>query len=164
MPFRNRRIRFTLLALAVAVTGLSAAGPAVAATPPPATSQTRETEPPTDFVDLAPSPLRAEGSRHFTVTYRNSGTTTVMVAPQLLLLSPDAGPYLTPADLTVERRTGHGCWVPVELGSQTGTLYTDLTGAQRRLDAGETLTERYRVTVANPAARGVVQPRVALYG
>ncbi|MEU6916908.1 signal peptide protein [Streptomyces olindensis] len=164
MPFRNRRLRLTLLALAVTVTGLTTAGPALAATPPPTTSQTREAAVPTDFVDLAPSPLQAEGSRDFTVIYRNDGPTAVTVAPQLLVLSPDAGPYLTPSDLTVERRTGHGCRQPVAVGSQTGTLYTELTAARRTLGAGETLTERYRVTAVQPGVRGTVLPRVALYG
>jgi hypothetical protein len=32
------------------------------------------------------------------------------------------------------------------------------------LGAGETLTERYRVTVLDPEAGGTVEPRVALYG
>ncbi|MEU2271941.1 signal peptide protein [Streptomyces olindensis] len=164
MPFRNRRLRLTLLALAVAAIGLTTAGPALAATPPAATPQTREAAIPTDFVDLTPRPLQAEGSRDFTVTYRNDGPTPVTVAPQLLVLSPDTGPYLTPSDVTVERRTGHGCWQPVAVGSQTGTLYTELTGARRTLSAGETLTERYRVTDVQPEVQGTVLPRVALYG
>ncbi len=47
---------------------------------------------------------------------------------------------------------------------QTGTLFTDLTTTQRTLSPGETLTERYRVTVLNPSAQGTLHPRVALYG
>lgn len=165
MPSKNRRLRITLLALTVAVTGLTTAGPALAATPSPAaTSQTREAAIPTDFVVLTPSPLQAQGSQDVTLTYRNDTASDVTVAPQLLVLSPDSGPFLAPTDLKVERRTAHGCLRPVALASQTGTLFTDLTGAQRTLRAGETLTERYRVTVVKQGAQGVVQPRVALYG
>ncbi|MFD6172910.1 hypothetical protein [Streptomyces coeruleorubidus] len=80
------------------------------------------------------------------------------------MTSPDTGPFLEPSDIKVERRTGHGCWVAVALGSQTGTLFTDLVGAERTLGAGETLAERYRVTVLSPEAGGTVEPRVALYG
>jgi hypothetical protein len=166
---KNSRLRIAFLALVVAVTGLIAAGPAMAATAPaPAAvasaADTQEPALPTDFVDLPTSPLRADARQEFTVTYRNDASTDATVAPQLLVTSPDAGPFLAPTDIQVERRTAHGCWEPVELGTQTGTLFTDLTGAQRTLRAGETLTERYRVTVLNPKAVGTVQPRVALYG
>ncbi|GGX14444.1 hypothetical protein [Streptomyces lomondensis] len=168
MSSKNSRLRVAFLALAVAVTGLTAAGPALAATPP-ATAPAAVTAPqepslPTDFVDLPTSPLRADRAHEVTLTYRNDATAARTVAPQLLVMSPDAGPFLAPSDVRVERRTGHGCWVGVPLGSQTGTLYTELTGAQRTLRAGESVTERYRVTVVNPEARGTVLPRVALYG
>nr|WP_202458367.1 hypothetical protein [Streptomyces sp. SID5464] len=154
----------------VAVTGLATAGPALAATPAVTAAVTvtapRAQEPatPTDFVSLPASPLRAGDPQEVTVTYRNSTSTTTTVAPQLLVTSPDAAPFLTPSDVKVERRTGHGCWAAVRLGSQTGTLFTDLVGARRTLGAGETLKERYRVTVLNPQAVGTVEPRVALYG
>ncbi|WP_307179937.1 signal peptide protein [Streptomyces africanus] len=163
---KNGRLKVALLAAVVAVTGLTTAGPALAA-PPAATaaaSQTQEPAVPTDFVTLPASPLRADGPQQVTVTYRNPTPTTTTVAPQLLVTSPDTGPFLSPSDVKVERRTGHGCWMPVRLGSQTGTLFTDLVGAQRALGAGETLKERYRVTVLNPRAGGTVEPRVALYG
>jgi hypothetical protein len=163
---KNSRLKVTLLAVVVAVTGLTTAGPALAA-PPTATaaaSQAQEPAIPTDFVTLPTSPLRPEDSQEVTLTYRNTTPTPTTVAPQLLLTSPDTGPFLSPSDVRVERRTGHGCWVAVPLGSQTGTLFTDLVGAQRRLGAGETLKERYRVTVLNPKAGGTVEPRVALYG
>ncbi|MER7403397.1 signal peptide protein [Streptomyces sp. NPDC000070] len=170
MSSKNSRIRIALLAAVVALTGLATAGPALAATPavtPAVTvtsSQAQDPAIPTDFVDLPTSPLRADAPQEFTVTYRNTTQTTTTVAPQLLVTSPDTGPFLAPSDVRVERRTGHGCWVAVGLGSQTGTLFTDLVGAQRTLGAGETLEERYRVTVLNPKAVGTVEPRVALYG
>jgi hypothetical protein len=52
----------------------------------------------------------------------------------------------------------------VETASQTGTLFTDLTSAQRTLHPGQTLTQVYRITVVDPDAQGTVQPRIALYG
>ncbi|MEU6177633.1 signal peptide protein [Streptomyces coeruleorubidus] len=170
MSSKNSRIRVALLAAVVAVTGLATAGPALAATPAVTaavtvtSSQAQDPAIPTDFVDLPTSPLRAGAPQEFTVTYRNATPTPTTVAPQLLVTSPDSGPFLTPTDIRVERRTGHGCWVSVPLSSQTGTLFTDLVGAQRVLGAGETLDERYRVTVLNPEAGGTVEPRVALYG
>lgn len=170
MSSKNSRIRVALLAALVAVTGLATAGPALAATPAVTaavsvtSSQAQEPAIPTDFVTLPTSPLRADAPQEFTVRYRNTTSTPTTVAPQLLVTSPDTGPFLAPSDLMVERRTGHGCWVPVQVGSQTGALFTDLVGAQRRLAAGETLKERYRVTVLNPEAVGTVEPRVALYG
>ncbi|GGW42497.1 signal peptide protein [Streptomyces caelestis] len=168
MSSKNSRIRVALLAAVVAVVGLATAGPALAATPAvaPSVTSSQEQDPaiPTDFVDLPTSPLRAGAPQEFTVTYRNATPTPTTVAPQLLVTSPDAGPFLAPSDIKVERRTGHGCWVAVQVGSQTGTLFTDLVGAERVLGAGETLKERYRVTVLDAEAGGTVAPRVALYG
>lgn len=170
MSSKNSRTRVALLAAVVAITGLATAGPALAATPAVTAavtvtaSQTQDPAIPTDFVDLPASPLRAGAPQEFTVTYRNATPAPTTVAPQLLVTSPDTGPFLAPSDIKVERRTGHGCWVAVPLGSQTGTLFTDLVGAERVLGAGETLEERYRVTVLDPEAVGTVEPRVALYG
>ncbi|PAZ14098.1 signal peptide protein [Streptomyces sp. SA15] len=173
MSSKNSRLRVALVALTVAVAGLALAGPAAAATHQTSTaSATAATAPqdeapliPVDFVDLPTSALPADSKRHkFTVTYRNESSADQTVAPQLLVESPDAGPFLNPSDVKLERRTAHGCWEAVEVGSQTGTLFTDLTTAQRTLHAGETLTEVYRLTVLNPEAEGTVHPRVALYG
>ncbi|MET9678819.1 signal peptide protein [Streptomyces coeruleorubidus] len=172
MSSKNIRIRVALLAAFVAVTGLATAGPALAAAPAVTdavtvtSSRAQAPDPaiPTDFVNLPASPLRVGAPQEFTVTYRNTTSAATTVAPQLLVTSPDTGPFLAPSDLKVERRTGHGCWVTVPLGSQTGTLFTDLVGAQRVLGAGETLKERYRVTVLDAEAVGTVEPRVALYG
>ncbi|MFI2033511.1 signal peptide protein [Streptomyces bottropensis] len=168
MSIKNSRLRFALLAVAVAAAGLALAGPAAAAAPhaAPATVSTapRASAIPADFVELAAVPLTADGASHeVTLTYRNDSAADRTVAPQLLLESPDAGPFLDPADVEVERRTAGGCWKAVALGSQTGTLFTDLTTARRTLPAGATLTEVYRVTVTDPAAEGTVHPRIALY-
>lgn len=164
---KNSRLRVALLTVAVAVAGLALAGPAAAAAPQATTTVSTDRQTPAipvDFVDLATGPLVADGKSHrVTVTYRNDSGADRTVAPQLLVESPDAGPFLDPADVEVERRTAGGCWQPVDLGSQTGTLFTDLTTAQRTLPAGETLTEVYRLTVTDPTATGTVHPRIALY-
>jgi hypothetical protein len=147
----------------VGLAGLATAGPAAAATTHQAAAAVSSV--PVDFVDLPASPLQADGRKHvFAVTYRNESSADQTVAPQLLVQSPDAGPFLTPSAVSVQRRTATGCWEAVQLGSQTGTLYTDLPTAQRTLHAGDTLTAFYRVTVTDPEAEGTVQPRVALYG
>jgi len=159
----NRRLKLAFVALAVTLAGLAAAGPAAAATPTKAPAVTAPAAP-VDFVDLPTSALAADGVRHeVTVTYRNDSSADQTVAPQLLVESPDAGPFLAPSDVVVEQRTADGCWRTVETVSQTGTLFTDLTTAQRTLHAGETLTQVYRITVVNAEAQGTVQPRVALY-
>ncbi|WP_411152288.1 signal peptide protein [Streptomyces sp. A30] len=168
MSSKNSRLRIAFLAVVVGLAGLATAGPAAAATTQhtAAAVSSVPAEPVlVDFLDLPTAPLVADGEQHeFTVTYRNESSADQTVAPQLLVESPDAGPFLEPTDITVERRTPGGCWKAVELGSQTGTLYTDLATAQRTLHAGDTLTAVYRVTVTDPEAEGTVHPRVALYG
>jgi hypothetical protein len=168
MSSRHTRVKVASLTLFVAVAGLATAGPAMAApeqTAATAAGAPQESVVLTDFVDLPTSPLLADSKTHeVTVTYRNDSSVDRTVAPQLLVESPDAGPFLSPADVKVQRRTAHGCWETVELGTQTGTLFTDLPTAQRTLHAGRTLTEHYRITVLNPQAEGTVHPRVALYG
>jgi hypothetical protein len=153
------------VAAVMTLAGLAAAGPAAAGTvPATAAVQDRQPAVPVGFVDLPTSALVADGERHqVTVTYRNDTSADRAVAPQLLVESPDAGPFLAPSDVVVEQRTAHGCRRPVETVSRTGTLFTELTGAQRTLHAGETLTQVYRITVVDPDAQGIVQPRIALY-
>ena len=163
MLMNSTRLKAAFVAAAVTLAGLAAAGPAVAA-PTAAAVRAQQPAVPVDFVDLPASALVADGEQHqVTVTYRNDTAADRTVAPQLLLESPDAGPFLAPSDVVVEQRTAHGCWRPVGTASQTGTLFTDLTSAQRTLHAGETLTQVYRITVTNPAAQGTVLPRIALY-
>ncbi|MET9832176.1 signal peptide protein [Streptomyces sp. NPDC006385] len=170
MSLKNSRPRVAALALMVALAGLAAAGPAAAATSQTQTTLTssaptsRTPAIPTAFVDLPTSPLVADAAGHeVTVTYRNESPSDRTVAPQLLVVSPDAGPFLNPSDIRIERRTAAGRWEAVDVGSQTGTLFTDLTAAQRTLHAGDTLTEVYRITVLTPEAEGTVLPRAALF-
>lgn len=169
MSLKNSRLRLASVALVVAVSGLAMASPAMAATQHTvagAASGSREQAPaiPTGFADLPTSALPADSAQHeFTVTYRNDSSADRTVAPQLLVESPDAGPFLAPSDIRLERRKADGCWEAVQVGTQTGTLFTDLSTARRTLHAGETLTQVYRLTVVNPQAKGTVAPRVALY-
>ncbi|MET7733952.1 signal peptide protein [Streptomyces sp. NPDC005402] len=161
----STRLKVAFVAAAMTLAGLAAAGPAAAA-PTTTAAAVRAQQPavPVDFVDLPTSALVADGEQHqVTVTYRNDTAADRTVAPQLLVESPDAGPFLTPSDVVVEQRTAHGCWRPVRTASQTGTLFTDLTTAQRTLHAGQTLTQVYRITVVDPDAQGTVQPRIALF-
>jgi lipoprotein-anchoring transpeptidase ErfK/SrfK len=161
---KNTRLKVAFVAAAMTIAGLAAAGPAAAATPPAAV-RAQQAAVPVDFVDLPTSALVTDGARHeVTVTYRNDTSADLTVAPQLLVESPDAGPFLAPSDVVVEQRTAHGCWRTVQTASQTGTLFTDLTDAQRVLHPGQTLTQVYGVSVVNPEARGTIAPRVALYG
>ncbi|MCX5055551.1 MULTISPECIES: hypothetical protein [unclassified Streptomyces] len=170
MPSKNSCLTLASVAVLVVLSGPATTGPALAATQPTVaaastSSQVHASAVPTGFVDLAARPLPADGERHeFTVTYRNDATADRTVAPQLLVVSPDAGPFLAPSDITLERRTADGRWEAVRVGTQTGTLFTDLSAARRVLHAGETLTEVYRLTVVGPQATGTVQPRVALFG
>ncbi|MGW0708092.1 signal peptide protein [Streptomyces sp. NPDC002643] len=163
------RLRIAVASIAVAVAGLAMAGPAAAATPQVSAtaSVTAENETvavPTSFVDLPTTALASDAQpQEITLTYRNESTKPREVAPQLLLESPDQGPFLTPTDIKLEHRTPSGCWEPVELGTQTGTLFTDLVTSNRELAAGETLTETYRVTVTKAGVEGTVHPRVALF-
>jgi hypothetical protein len=166
----KNRLRAALVALVIGLTGLATVGPAMAADLPAtavvsSTAQDQAPLVPTAFVDLPTSDLKAHSGRHkIEVTYTNDTTADLTVAPQLLVSSPDAGPFLESADVAVQQRTADGCWESVQLGTQTGTLFTDLPTAQRTLHPGETLTEVYRLTVLDPAAQGTVQPRIALYG
>ncbi|MFD9136496.1 signal peptide protein [Streptomyces bottropensis] len=165
------------MTLLVGISGLATSG-AATATPQPApaaaaasvSSQTQtqtQVQPPvspTGFVDLRTRPLPADSRQHtFTVTYRNDAATDRTVAPQLLVVSPDTGPFLSPSDITLEHRQTDGCWETVKVGTQTGTLFTDLSTARRTLHPGQTLTEVYRLTVITPHAKTTVAPRVALY-
>ncbi|MGW2523728.1 signal peptide protein [Streptomyces sp. NPDC001617] len=167
MPLTNKRLATAAaLVLTATLAGMAGAGPALASTAPvTAATSTAASAAPVDFVDLTASPLPAAAKPHtFTVTYHNDSAADQVVAPQILVESPDAGPFLSPSDVELERQKADGCWTAVRLGSQTGTLFTDLSTAQRTLHPGETLTERFRLTVTNASAAGTVQPRIALYG
>lgn len=167
MSSKNSRLRIVLVSLTIAAAALTMAGPAAAATHQPTTAVStadQTSAAPTAFVDLPTTPLPADTESHeVEVTYHNDSTTTRTVAPQLLAQSPDSGPFLTPSDLNVEHRTATGCWEPVALGTQTGTLFTDLTTVHRTIPAGGTLTEVYRIALTNPDAKGTLHPRVALF-
>ncbi|MFI8455487.1 signal peptide protein [Kitasatospora sp. NPDC085464] len=151
---------FALPSPAVAAAAPAAAAPAVSAASAP---QAVAVAVPTSFVDLPSRPLPSDHAPHrITVTYRNPTAADQTVAPQILVESPDDGPFLTPANVKLEVLSG-GHWRAVPLGSQTGTLFTTLTSAKLVLHSHHTLTQHYRITVLK-ASPGTIQPRVALYG
>ncbi|WP_030231035.1 hypothetical protein [Streptomyces sp. NRRL S-350] len=157
------------LGRALALTALAALPAAAFTLPSPASAtvasapQTAAVAAPVSFVDLPSSPLPSDHQAHrITVTYRNGTGADETVAPQILVESPDNGPFLAPGDVKLEALTG-GHWKTVPLASQTGTLYTGLASAKLVLHSHHTLTQQYRLTVVK-AAPGTVQPRVALYG
>jgi hypothetical protein len=164
VPSKNTCRKVASVTLFVGISGLAPAGAASGSSQTQTQVQVQEPVPPTDFVDLPTSPLPADsGQRRFRVTFRNIAATDRTVAPQLLVVSPDAGPFLSPSDITLERRKTDGGWEAVQVGTQTGTLFTDLSTARRTLHPGQTLIEIYRLTVVTPQAKGTVEPRVAVY-
>lgn len=106
----------------------------------------------------------ADGRAHLvTVAYRASGS----VAVQALLESPANGPYLSPAQVHLDRRDPQTHrWQALRVGSQTGTLYTALPGHGTTADGG-VRTVTYRVTIGRTlpatAPQPVLQPRLAVY-
>ncbi|MFH8381782.1 signal peptide protein [Kitasatospora sp. NPDC018058] len=119
---------------------------------------------PVSFVDLPDSPLPSDDAPHqITVTYRNPTSTDQTVAPQILIESPDEGPFLDPAQIRLEMLGTDGHWNTMPLASQTGTLYTGLIPAKTVLHGYHKLTEHYRLTVLKGPAQGTVEPRVAIY-
>ncbi|MER7843947.1 signal peptide protein [Kitasatospora sp. NPDC096077] len=169
MPTRTipRRV-LVLTAAALAVLPAAAlTAPARAASAPPAATATtagRAPAAPVRFVDLPESALPTDRAPHkITFRYRNDTPTDQTIAPQILLESPDRGPYLSPSDFRLELLGTDGHWHTLPLGNQTGTLYTSLTPAKLVLHSGHTLTESYRLTVLHGPARGTVEPRIAIY-
>jgi hypothetical protein len=150
--------------LAVAVAALTALPAAVVASPAGAASN----PPPVGFVSMPTSLVPGDhGKRMITVTYRNNAATERTVAPQILVESPERGPFLDPSDFRLEMLAPDGHWHTTPLSSQTGTLYTLLTPAKVVLPGHHTLTEQYRLTVLGTPRgtvdRGTIEPRVALY-
>lgn len=124
-----------------------------------------------DIVDLPTLPVVENYQGHeFTVSYRNDSNQPKTVSSQILVESPDYGPFLQPADVRLQLlnpATGH--WHTVPLGAQTGTLYSTIPAAGRRLLPGRTVSRRYRLTVVAPAPGGtawnaVILPRIVIYG
>ncbi|MBV2155411.1 hypothetical protein [Kitasatospora sp. SUK 42] len=155
---RTRKIHRRVLALAAATLTIL---PAAALTSPAGAATS--SAPPERFVDLPESPLPTDhGNQMITVTYRNDSSTARTVAPQILVTSPDQGPFLDPADIRLELLAADGHWQTTPVYSQTGTLYTKLTTAKILLQGHHTLTQHYRLTVLEPS-QGSIEPRVGIY-
>ncbi|MFJ8627091.1 signal peptide protein [Kitasatospora sp. NPDC093550] len=163
MPTRKLFGRALALAALAALpaTAFTVPSPAVAAvaSAPEAAAVTA----PISFVELPSSPLPSDHAAHrIVVTYRNGTGADQTIAPQILVESPDAGPFLAPGNVKLEALTG-GHWRTVPLASQTGTLYSSLTSAKLVLHSHHTLTQYYRLTVLK-VSPGTVVPRVAVFG
>jgi hypothetical protein len=64
---------------------------------------------PFEFVNLPTRAPSGSGHSHlFTVSDRNDSTADQVVAPQIQVERPDAGPFLTTADIAVKRRDADG--------------------------------------------------------
>ncbi|MER7671411.1 signal peptide protein [Kitasatospora sp. NPDC096128] len=177
MPTRTiprRALVLTAAALAV-LPAAALTAPARAATAPPAAAAATAgataaagsgpaAAAPVRFVGLPDSALPTDRAPHrITFSYRNDTPTDQTVAPQILVESPQRGPFLSTSDVRLELRGTDGRWHTVPLASQTGTLYTALIPAKIVLHSGHTLTESYRLTVLHGSARGTVEPRIAVY-
>ncbi|MFD8704009.1 signal peptide protein [Kitasatospora sp. NPDC059648] len=164
MPTRTipRRALVLTVAVLTALPTVALAAPAQAASAPPAASAAAAA--PVRFVDLPDAALPTDRAPHrITFMYRNDTRTDQTIAPQILVESPENGPFLSPSDIRLEQLGSDGHWRTLWLGSQTGTLYTALIPAKTVLHSHHTLTERYRITVLHSSARGTVEPRIAIY-
>ncbi|MFB7669316.1 hypothetical protein ACFC1R_36300 [Kitasatospora sp. NPDC056138] len=161
----------SLLLAGAAALGVS--GQAMAATVPasPAASHASVSPVAADAgLRIASLPVHQVGADHrpheFTVRY--AGDTRLAQAVQILVLSPEHGPYLQADDIRLEwfdTATRH--WERVDLDSQTGTLYTHIPLTGRILADGGNTAIRYRITLRHdlPTAPQhlTVQPRSILY-
>lgn len=166
MPPKKNRVRIPAVTAVAAAAIVAVATPSAADTREPgcpsAASQSRTAT--IEFVDMPSSDLPDDRDTHeVEITYRNESGADRTVAPQVLFVSPDKGPYLKPSDIKVERLTGTGSWEPVDLASQAGSLYTALPLTKRPLADGETLTEKFRYSLVTEGAAGTVLPRVAIF-
>jgi hypothetical protein len=179
---RSAATLVTSCALAgVAVVGALAAGTSPGAAAPATSltgsnSKSANTAPsrtvadtPYDFIDLPRRAISADGKAHeFTLRHRNTAGSTRTVAFQVLVVSPEHGPFLRTSDVRLEAlnpRTHH--WAAAPLGSQTGTLYTTIPASGHRLAPASELSARYRLTFthaeANAPRHAQLQPRVVVY-
>ncbi|MGW2374584.1 MULTISPECIES: hypothetical protein [Kitasatospora] len=165
MPTRTiprRALVLTVAALAALLPTAALTPPAQAASEPPTASAAAAA--PVRFVDLPDTALPTDRAPHrITFSYRNDNPTDQTVAPQILVESPQNGPFLSPSDIRLEQLGRDGRWHALPLGSQTGTLYTSLIPAKIVLHSHHTLTERYRLTVLHSPAQGTVESRIAIY-
>jgi hypothetical protein len=150
---------------------LGIAGPAMAATSPAPAAAAPPTSAITDTgLRIGSLPAHRIDTDHrpheFTVRY-HAGTHAAQ-ALQILVLSPGYGAYLQADDVRLEAyNPATRQWEPVNLSSQTGTLYTRIPLTGHVLGADGDTTVRYRLTVRHdlPTAPRhlTVQPRSVLY-
>ncbi|MFH8387394.1 hypothetical protein ACH4E7_41935 [Kitasatospora sp. NPDC018058] len=145
----------------------TAPAPAAAAASHPSSSSAATADTGLRIVSLPAHQIGADHRPHeFTVRYADD--THLAQAQQILVLSPEHGPYLQSDDIRLERfDTATRHWEPVNLDSQTGTLYTRIPLTGRTLTHGGDTAIRYRITLQHdlPTAPRhlTVQPRTVLY-
>ncbi|MFI9322569.1 hypothetical protein ACIGXI_22695 [Kitasatospora aureofaciens] len=156
-------------ALGVSGQAMAAPAPVPAAAAPshPSSSSAATADTGLRIASLPAQRIAADHRPHeFTVRY--AGDTRLAQAQQILVLSPEHGPYLQSEDIRLEwfdDATRH--WEPAALDSQTGTLYTRIPLTGRILTHGGDTAIRYRITLQHdlPTAPRhlTVQPRTVLY-
>ncbi|MFG2918349.1 hypothetical protein ACGF0D_36365 [Kitasatospora sp. NPDC048298] len=119
-------------------------------------------------IDSLPAHQIGTDHRSYEFTVRYADDTRLAQAQQILVLSPEHGPYLQSDDIRLEwfdnatRR-----WEPMDLDSQTGTLYTRIPLPGRILTHDGDTVIRYRITVQRDLPTALrhltVQPRAILY-
>ncbi|MBO1414909.1 hypothetical protein [Streptomyces sp. FH025] len=168
---RAATVTASLLLAGAAALGIGGQAMAATVSGAPAATQSSPSDATTQGGDLRIVPLPAhrigadQRPQEFTVRYTDG--TSLPQALQILVVSPEHGPYLQTGDVRLERfdaTTRH--WEPVDLGSQTGTLYTRIPPTGRIHADGDT-TVRFRITATHdlPATLQplTVQPRSILY-
>ncbi|MEV7189880.1 hypothetical protein [Kitasatospora sp. NPDC093102] len=162
----------SLLLAGAAALGVS--GQAMAATAPAAVTASHSSSSSAATVDTGlridplPAQLISADHRPHEFTVRYADDTRLAQAQQILVLSPEHGPSLRSGDIRLERfDDATRQWEPVDLDSQTGTLYTRIPLTGRILTHDGDTAIRYRITVQHdlPTAPRhlTVQPRTILY-
>ncbi|MFE7530236.1 hypothetical protein ACFU7Y_31640 [Kitasatospora sp. NPDC057542] len=169
----RRTATATISLLLAGAAALGVSGQAMAATAPATASHSSSSSSATTVdtglrIDSLPAHQIGTDHRPYEFTVRYADDTRLAQAQQILVLSPEHGPYLQSDDIRLEwfddatRR-----WEPMDLDSQTGTLYTRIPLTGRILTHDGDTAIRYRITVQRdlPTAPRhlTVQPRTILY-
>ncbi|MFI9273389.1 hypothetical protein ACIGXM_22110 [Kitasatospora sp. NPDC052896] len=155
----RRATTVTTSLLLAGAAALGVAGQATAATVPaaPVAAVSRAGATDDSTLRIGSLPLHRIPADHraheFSVFYDRG--TQAPQALQILVLSPEHGPYLQADDVRLDwfnPATRH--WEPQALESQTGTLYTPIPPIGNVLTDGGTTTARYRLTVQHTLPAG----------
>ncbi|MEU1276437.1 hypothetical protein [Streptomyces sp. NPDC005799] len=118
------------------------------------------------FLDCTPIQITQEERVYdVKISYQNLSDKPVTVSPQILVESPDGGPFLAPSDVWLRRYdAATGQWQHAWLGTQTGTLFTRIPNHGQQLGAGDSLEADYQLVVkSRNAFSALIQPKVVVY-